>query len=176
MKSIFIKIRSIFFLSIFLLSIFFCIAMPFEIRKAIASQSWEPREIHILSSEIVSTKDRRNGTLHISHSIRIKATDLSNNEQITIKDIKYGDIPFTFSVFGKAIAGDLIKYLDKYPPNKKVIGYKDPNSSKYILEESNITQPLVILIIAALWILGNILIMIFFPKKKKNQMLDIELD
>jgi len=78
-------------------------------------------------------------------------------------------MPFTFSAFGKVMSSDLERYVQKYPDGKKVIGYKDPNSKKYILETGNITKPVALLAFAVSWILGNVFIMIRYPKPKKIQ-------
>jgi hypothetical protein len=164
MKSFYKQIISWLLLFIFVLAIFFCIVMPLELRNAVRSQSWEARDMEILSSRIVIS--------HIDEdyhaSLEIIAIDLSNNKKIRISDVKYGDFPFTIWVFNKLSSSDYEKYVQKYPDGAIVTGYKDPNSEKYVLEKGNTTQPLVLLSGSALWLLGNVYIMIRYPKSRKK--------
>lgn len=178
MISLLTKIKGLFFLLLFFLSIFLCIFLPIEIRNAVKSQSWEPRDLKIQSGEIIRTKtvtyrgskEYRKSIRH-HHSIIIIAKDLSNNKTVTITDIRYGDFPITFSVIGKIISSDHKDELERYPVGAEVVGYKDPKSEKYVLEKGDIVTPTVILIFAALWIIGNIIIGILYPKKKKENII-----
>jgi hypothetical protein len=167
MKSFYKQIISWLLLFIFALAIFLCIAMPFELRNAVRSQSWEPRDMEILSSRI-----------KISHtpedyhaSLEIIATDLSNNKKIKISKVRYGDIPFTIWVLNKLSSANFEKYVQKYPAGAMVTGYKDPGSETYVLEKGTTAKPLVLLSVSALWLLGNVYIMIRYPKSRKKKLL-----
>ena len=162
------KIRSWLLLFIFVLAIFFCITMPFELRNAIKSQSWEPRDLRIQSSEIVKVKDPGPESGY-DYRLKITAIDLSNNKLIRISDVKYGDFPFTIISFGKMLSSDYEAYVKKYPAGAEVTGYKNPNSNKYVLEKGDITLPVILLSVSALWLSGNVFIMIRYPKSRKSK-------
>ena len=168
------KITSMFFLLIFFLSIFICIVMPIEINKVLKSQSWEPRDLEIQSSKVIRTQNtgsrtRRGRRNRYHYSIEIFAKDLANDNSIKISDVRYGDMPFTISAFGKIFFSAHESDVKKYPAGARVTGYKDPNSNKYILERGNIILPVTILSIAALWLIGNVFVMILYPKSKNKQ-------
>ena len=124
--------------------------------------------MEILSGKIVSV--RRTGPKHgYSHHIEIYAKDLASDKRFKISDVRYGDLPFTIYALGKIFFSNHETDLKKYPAGAKVVGYKDPNSEKYVLEKGNIITPVVILSLAALWLLGNVFIMIRYPKKRKKE-------
>jgi len=166
LKTASIKIWGILLLFIFLLAIFLLIAMPFELRRAISSQKWEQRELLIKSSELVYR--RASGNTKSSHSLKIVAVDTATNKSMTISDVMYGDFPFTFSVFSKAAFSSNNKYIEKYPARATVIGYKDPESNKYVLEKGKTAFPIIAISMSAIWLLTNILIMRKNKSQKKN--------
>ena len=124
--------------------------------------------MEILSGKIVRV--RRTGPKHgYSHHIEIYAKDLANDKRIKISNVRYGDLPFTIHAFGKTLLSNHKTDLKKYPAGARVVGYKDPNSDKYVLERGNILAPIAVLSLAALWLLGNVFIMIRYPKNRKKK-------
>ncbi|MBN1975496.1 MAG: hypothetical protein JW787_17800 [Sedimentisphaerales bacterium] len=166
MKSFYKQITGWLLLFIFAAAIFFCITAPIELRNAIKSQSWEARDLEILSSRIVISHP--GGDYHTL--LEIIATDLSNNKKIRISNVKYGDFPITIWVFNKMSSSDEEKYVQKYPAGARVVGYKDTNSERYVLERGDTKKPLALLSCSALWLLGNVYIMIRYPKSRKKSL------
>ena len=164
-KSPFKQITGWLLLFIFFAAIFFCITAPIELRNAKKSQSWEARDLEIQSSKVIRRKDPDGGYHFL---IEIIATDLANSKRIKITNVRYGDMPFTISGLGKLFSSDHEQDVKKYPAGARVVGYKDPDSERYVLEKGDTKTPLVILLCSALWLLGNVFIMIRYPKPRKK--------
>ena len=144
----------------------FCVAVgmlvlgPVQIKKTLDARTWQPREVKITQSRIISSPSGGHGHSSRTHSLQIEILDMESGTRSSKVHVRFGGFNVNVAVLSSLAASTLDKDQEKYSVGAEVTAFKHPDRDQYVLEQNTTTAMLCAVLVSLTYMCAIVIMMV----------------